>query len=117
MNTPITFTPATLIGGFLAFCAGLSCIAGAAGWVIKMLRAAKAPAKRVDERLGALESTVEDYREYFDNDQRRMEAIEVGSRVTQKALLALLSHGIDGNDVDAMRAAKAELQEYLIERN
>ncbi len=117
MNTPITFTPATLIGGFLALCAGLSCIAGAASWVIKMLRAAKAPAKRVDERLESLENTVEDYRAYFDNDQQRMAAIEAGSRITQKALLALLSHGIDGNDVEAMRAAKAELQEYLIERN
>ncbi len=117
MNTAITVTPSMLISGFIAFCAGLSCIAGAIGWVVKMIHAAKAPAKRVDERLEALENTVEDYKDYFDNDQRRMESIEAGSRVTQKALLALLSHGIDGNDVDAMRAAKAELQEYLIERN
>ena len=117
MDTIITFTPASLIAGIVAACAGFSSIAAAVGLVIKWVQSAKAPAKRVDERLAALENTVEDYKEYFDNDKKRMESIETGSKVTQKAILALLSHGIDGNDSDALKAAKAELQEYLIEKN
>lgn len=31
-----------------------------------------------------------------------------------KALLALLSHGIDGNAIDPMKEAKAEIENYLI---
>ena len=31
----------------------------------------------------------------------------------QRALLALLSHGIDGNEIDGMRRAKTELETYL----
>ena len=33
-----------------------------------------------------------------------------------KALLALLRHGIDGNDVEGMKKVKSELEQYLIDR-
>lgn len=116
IDTLITFTPASLIAWFLAVCAGISCIAAAVGWVIKWVQAAKAPGKKVNARLEALEKIAVNHEAYFANDKKRLETIEEGSRVTQKAILALLSHGIDGNDIEAMRAAKTELQEYLIER-
>ena len=32
-----------------------------------------------------------------------------------KALLALLSHGIDGNAIEPMKEAKADLESYLID--
>lgn len=63
-----------------------------------------------------MERAVAEYESFFANDKKRMENIEEGSRVTQKAILALLSHGIDGNDIDAMVVARNELQEYLIGR-
>ena len=34
--------------------------------------------------------------------------------VVMQALLALLSHGIDGNSVEPMKEAKAILKKYLI---
>ena len=36
--------------------------------------------------------------------------------LTQRALLALLSHGLDGNSIEQMEAAKAALEEHLINR-
>ena len=50
------------------------------------------------------------------NDYNRLNQLEEGNIITQRALLALLAHGIDGNDIEAMRKAKAELTDYLIER-
>ena len=116
MDTVISFTPGQLFAGILAVCAGISCIAAAIGWVVKGIQAAKAPAKKVEDRLTALEKKADEHQKFFANDKDRLDAIEEGSRVTQKAILALLSHGIDGNDIDAMKIAKKELQEYLIER-
>jgi hypothetical protein len=116
MYNIISFTPAQLIAGILAIAAGISCVAAAIGWIVKWVQAARAPGKRVNDRLKAVEAQLEEHGKYLTNDKRRLEAIEEGSRVTQKAILALLSHGIDGNDIEAMRTAKAELQEYLIER-
>ncbi len=116
MDRVISFTPAQLLAIILGVCAGISTIAAAIGWVVKGIQAAKAPAKKVEERLSALEKQQEEYMVFFKKDRDRLDTIEEGSRVTQRAILALLSHGIDGNDIDAMKAAKKELQEYLIER-
>ena len=49
-------------------------------------------------------------------DYERLNQLEEGNAITQRALLALLAHGIDGNDIEAMKQAKAELTDYLIGR-
>lgn len=116
MDTTITFTPASLVAGILAVCAGISCVAAAIGWIAKGIHAAKAPGKKVEDRLTAIEKALKEHDGYLSSDKRRLEDIEEGNRVTQKAILALLSHGIDGNDIEAMRTAKNELQTYLIDR-
>ena len=43
-------------------------------------------------------------------------AIDDSNRVTQLALLALLDHGIDGNNLEQMQHAKEVLQQHLINR-
>ena len=113
MDTEIVFTPASLFAGILAVCAGISCIAAAVGWIIKVINAAKQPAKRVEERLSALEQKSSEYETYFINDKKRLEEMEQGNKVTQRAILALLSHGIDGNDIDAMKAAKKDFSPHM----
>ena len=47
--------------------------------------------------------------------EQRINKSEHGSNVTMKALLALLSHGIDGNAIEPMKEAKAALEDYLID--
>ncbi|MBP5212529.1 MAG: hypothetical protein J6Z30_06705 [Pyramidobacter sp.] len=112
MDTIISFTP----GQIVALAAGISAICAAVGWVIKIVKRTQAPTRRLEERVAAIELVIKNHDDYLASDKRRLEAIEEGNRVTQKAILALLSHGIDGNDIDAMKDAKAELQKYLIER-
>ena len=110
------FSPGQIFAAILGICAGISTIGAAVGWIIKCVKAARAPAKRINDRIEALETLAEDHAGYLDADKRRLDALERGNRVTQRALLALLKHGIDGNDVEAMRASMAELQDFLIER-
>jgi len=45
MDKVITMTPGGLIAGFLAICAGISAVATAASWLIKAIKAVKAPTK------------------------------------------------------------------------
>jgi hypothetical protein len=52
----------------------------------------------------------------LNNDNDRLESLDEGSRVTQRAILALLDHGIDGNNIDQMQDAKKALQSHLINR-
>lgn len=116
MNQTIVFTPSQLVTLILGVCAAISCVGGALAWLAKGANKLKAPERRQDERLTDLEKRVARHDEMLDNDKKRLETIEEGSRVTQRAILALLAHGIDGNDVNALKEAKSELQDYLIKR-
>ena len=55
--------------------------------------------------------TVEDVM-LFDFDS----VIEKSNKITQTALLALLKHSLNGNDVDSLKDAEKSLEEYLIEK-
>lgn len=116
INEVVSFTVGQLIRGFLALCAGISCIAVAVSWIIKAAGKVREPEKKQNERITDLERRLAKHDEFLDRDKERLEMIEEGNRVTQRAILALLAHGIDGNDIDALRAAKTELQDYLIKR-
>ena len=116
MNQTITFTPAQLIALILGLCAAISCIGGALAWIAKGADRIRAPERRQDERLTDLEKRVARHDELLDNDKKRLEAIEEGNRVTQRAILALLAHSIDGNDVEKLQKAMEALQDYLIKR-
>ena len=52
----------------------------------------------------------------LDNDHKRIKTLEDGNKVVCKALMALLSHEINGNSSDKLQKALTDLHEYLIER-
>ena len=112
----VVFTPEQLIVWFVAVCAGFSTIATAIAWIVKGWRKAHEPTMKQDERLNALESEIGQHRELLRQDKERFDAMEEGNRITQQAILALLSHGIDGNEIEGMQKAKERLQEYLINK-
>lgn len=58
--------------------------------------------REVDEKLGS--------------DNKRIKSLEEGNKAICKALIALLSHEINGNSSDKLQNALAELNNYLIER-
>lgn len=79
-------------------------------------KAARAPNIKQDERLTALEEWKRTVDGKLDRDNDRLESIEEGNRASQRALLALLDHGIDGNNIRQMQDAKEILQNHLIDR-
>lgn len=47
-------------------------------------------------------------------DYAELKNVQAGNRAIFQALLALLDHGIDGNNIDQMQNAKTALQDHLI---
>lgn len=99
---------------FIAACVAIVTIVNA--WkAVKDVKAASPNAKQNailqlhEERLKLIE-------ERLQKGDDRFERIDSGSEVTQEALLALLSHAINGNDVDGLKEARDKLQKYLIKR-
>ena len=110
------FTPAEIMAAVLAVASAIVLLSNAAEKIGKAVQAAKAPNTRQDERISSLEDWRKGVDEKLDSDNRRIKSIEEGNRATQRALLALLDHGIDGNNIQQMQKAKEELQDHLISR-
>lgn len=98
----------------MAVCGLISGVAAVVALIAKGITAAKSPNARQNERLDAIETRLEEHDKLFKRDMTRLNKIDEGNRVTQRAILALLAHGIDGNEVDSMRRAKEDLQDFLI---
>lgn len=79
-------------------------------------KTAQKPNKTQDERLDALEAWKVEVENRLEVGNRHFDSIDQGNRVTQEALLALMSHAINGNDIEKLREAKAKLENYLIEK-
>jgi hypothetical protein len=100
----------------LAAASAVVLLANAVEKIVKAVQAAKAPNAAQDARLDALEEWQKGVDRMLTADKNHLDSIDEGNRATQRALLALLDHGIDGNNVKQMQEAKAALQNHLINR-
>lgn len=123
----MTFTISQVWAVILSICGGIVTISAAVSVALKIRQHFKKPNMEQNEQISKLwdevtslkketNDTKEQFLAFFANDKKRLESIEEGNRVTQHALLALLSHGIDGNDTEALKSAKKALEKYLISR-
>lgn len=106
----------TVLGAVLAVAGGISTLGAAANWIVKLVQVIKAPNAEQDRRLSDLEKHMEKVDGFLANDKERLDNIDGDTRVTQRALLALLAHGIDGNHQKQMEEAKEELELHLIKK-
>ena len=104
------------IEALLWICTAINTIGAAIIVLTTFIGKAKAPNLRQNERLDNVEKEIDTIKHYLDSDNKRIKSIEEGNKVTQKALLALMSHALNGNDNDKLLAAKDELERYLIDR-
>lgn len=68
----------------------------------------------IEEHQREQDITIEAHGAKIAGAEQRLTKNEHGSNATMKALLALLSHGIDGNAIEPMKEAKTEIENYLI---
>lgn len=123
MDHVISFTPAELAAVIIAICGAIVTISAAIGVLTKAIDKARAPETEqnqrldtIDRRLDDIDKTIATFREYFTNDDNRFKAIEKSNKITQTALLALLKHSLNGNDMTSLKEAEKSLEEYLIEK-
>ena len=107
----------------MACCSALITVSAAVAVIINAIKKIKEPEnvqnqklEDISKKIDSIEARLKIHEEYFNNDNRRISAIEEGNRVTQKALLALMSHAINGNNVDELKKAENTLREYLINK-
>lgn len=90
--------------------AGILTVANLVDRIVQTVKLAKKPTDDLEKRVSDLE------RKILENYDKRITDIEKGNKVTQKAILELLKHSIDGNNVDGLKKAEKDLSDYLIDK-
>lgn len=123
MNKPIMFTPSEVFTMIVAICGAIVTISAAISVIVKAFSKAKEPEIMQNKRLANCENDIlaiykkfAEYDLYLRRDKHRLDRLDGSNEVTSEALLALLSHAINGNDIDCLKAAKKKLQDHLIAR-
>lgn len=113
----MTLTPwqiALLVwGGCLTIAQAINTIGSAIEKLTKLRQAAAAPNEEQNTRLDSLERRMDEAEKKLGRDFAAFQNLEKSTAVTQRALLALLGHGLHGNNVEEMAGAEKELKEYL----
>ena len=117
VSTVSGVTIANVWGWIAAILAAIVLISNAIEKLANAWKAAKAPNEAQNKRLEDHEKRLKAAEDKLNRDHDRFEIIDAGNRVTQRALLALLDHGIDGNNIKQMQDAKEALQDHLINHN
>ena len=76
----------------------------------------KTPETEQNERIAKLETELKNVKADMDDKDSRLRVLEEGNVITQRSLLALMSHAINGNDTIKLQSAKDELEKYLTAR-
>ena len=104
------------VAWLLAAAGAVSALGGAANHLVRLIKALKSPNEAQDRRLQSLEKHMQEVDAFLAGDKKRLDIMAESTRITQRALLALLAHGIDGNHQKQMEEAKTELELHLIKK-
>ena len=123
MNNVISFTPTELVGFITAIGGAIVTVGAVITLIFKLVNSVRAPEikqneriKSVEDRLKAVEEQNKIFTQYFINDDKRFKAIERSNKITQSALLAILKHSINGQDIESLKKAEKSIEEFLIEK-
>ena len=82
--------------------------------IVKAVKVAKAPETAQNKKITELEDRVKKVEDKLADDKKQIAVIREGNHVLTKGMFALLEHGINGNNIDQMKDAKHDVEEYLI---
>ena len=100
---------------FLAFLVVLALL-GAYTTIMNAVKTYREEKQRKDAPVNTMEQQVRNHDEQLQREHERIEDLEESNRIIMRALMALLSHEINGNSDDRLRASFDEIQAYLIDR-
>lgn len=103
-----------LIGGILAIAGAVTTVGSAVEKITKAVRVAKAPEREQNAEIKEIKERLDKLETKQGKDEKQIEASKECNRVLTKGMLALLEHGINGNNIDQMRDAKNDVEAYLI---
>lgn len=98
----------------LAVASAFVLLSNAAEKIIKAVKAAKAPEQRQDDEISKIKDRLSRIEGKLEADNNRINDARDCNHVLTKGMLALLDHGINGNNIGQMKEARHDVETYLI---
>jgi len=125
MDEVIQFTTRDVFNLVLAISGAIVSVSAAVTVMAKVFEKIKAPDKKQNERIAALEGAVikinsrlDDGSKHFAADSKRIDELEESMKATNRIIIeslqALTAHAIDGNNTQELKDVKKSLNNYLI---
>ena len=89
----------------------------AAGHAAKLWKLRQAPSKELRHELDDIHAALAKHDKLLANDKEALSTLQTEGILSLKAILALLDHSIDGNNISRMESVKDEIKDYLISRH
>lgn len=93
----------------------ITAVGAAVSTLVKLWGWAKTPNDKQDKRLKSLEERVDKHDVLLDNDKKKLDRLEEGTRVQMRVLMEIANHMIDGDHIDRLVKARDDMQTFLIE--
>ena len=84
--------------------------------IMGAIKTAREEKKLKDQPVNTLENTVVDHTKKLAKDHERITQLEDSNRIIMRALMAVMSHEINGNSTEKLQQSMEEIQKFLIER-
>ena len=98
----------------LAVASAIVLISNAVEKIVKAVKAAKAPEQRQNEEIEDIKNRLDKLEKEILIDEKQLKDARMCNHVITKGVLALLDHGINGNNIDQMKEARQDVEQYLI---
>lgn len=84
--------------------------------VMSAIKTHREEKRRKDAPVNTLETTVKEHEDKLKRNHIRLGELEESNRIIMRALMALMSHEVNGNSDDKLKASYDEIQKFLIEK-
>ncbi len=91
-------------------------LVGVYNTIMNAIKTAREEKRLREQPVNTLENTVEDHTEKLKNDHERITSLEESNRIIMRALMAVMSHEVNGNSTEKLQNSMNEIQEFLIGR-
>ena len=98
----------------LAVASAFVLLSNAAEKVVKAVKAAKAPEQKQNDEIEEIKDRLDKLEREISKEEKQLKDARECNHVLTKGVLALLDHGINGNNIDQMKDARHDVEAYLI---
>ena len=102
-----------VISLFLTFCGGIGIIGAATVYIAKAVGWIKKPEIKQNNILEDHEKRITELERKTDNDYSDIKKLQEEMAMMLRAVMALVSHSLDGNNKDELKDSKKEINVYL----